>query len=146
MKKSDQKTFLLFAQLIISLASIFGSLFFSEIMKFPPCDLCWYQRLFIYPVALIIMTGLFLKSQQTNQFVTPFISIGLIISIYHNLVYYKIIQVIVPCSESAPCTAQQLNYLGFITIPLLSLMGFITLMILNFITLSLDSKKDIYEK
>ncbi len=141
MKKSDQKTYLLFAQFIISLAAIFGSLFFSEIMKFPPCNLCWYQRLFFYPIALIIMTGLFLKSEQTNQFVTPFISIGLLISVYHNLVYYKVIQVIVPCTETAPCTAQQLNYLGFITIPLLSLVGFVSLMILNLITLSMDSKK-----
>lgn len=138
--------FLLFAQFIISLASIFGSLFFSEIMKFPPCNLCWYQRIFIYPIALITLTGLYLKSQDTNKYLTPFISLGLLVSIYHNLVYYKIIQIIVPCSESAPCTAQQLNYLGFITIPLLSLVAFVVLMILNIFTIRIDLQKDLYEK
>lgn len=133
--------YLLLAQFIISLASIFGSLFFSEVMKFPPCNLCWYQRIFIYPVALIVLSGLYFGSKDTNKFLTPFISIGFIFSVYHNLVYYKFIQVIVPCTESAPCTAQQLNYLGFITIPLLSLIAFTALTILNFITIKIDSKK-----
>lgn len=139
--KTQKHIYLLLVQFMISLASIFGSLFFSEVMKFPPCNLCWYQRIFIYPVALIILTGLFLGSKDTNKILTPFISIGLIFAIYHNLVYYKVIQVIVPCTESAPCTAQQLNYLGFITIPLLSLSAFITLLILNLITIKLESKK-----
>lgn len=144
--KTQKHIYLLLAQFMISLASIFGSLFFSEVMKFPPCNLCWYQRIFIYPVALIILTGLFLGSKDTNKILTPFISIGLIFAIYHNLVYYKVIQVIVPCTESAPCTAQQLNYLGFITIPLLSLCAFITLFILNLLTIKLESKKETYEK
>lgn len=141
MQESNKKMYLLLAQFIVSLASIFGSLFFSEIMKFPPCNLCWYQRIFIYPVALIILTGLYLGSKDVNKFLTPFISIGLLFSVYHNLVYYKVIQVIVPCTELAPCTAQQLNYLGFITIPLLSLFAFLTLLLLNLYTNKMDSKK-----
>lgn len=141
MKDTDRKMYLLLVQFIISLASIFGSLFFSEVMKFPPCNLCWYQRIFIYPIALIVLSGLYLGSKDTNKFLTPFIFIGLIFSAYHNLVYYKFIQVIVPCTESAPCTAQQLNYLGFITIPLLSLFAFVALLILNLISIKMDSKK-----
>ncbi len=141
MQESNKKMYLLLAQFIVSLTSIFGSLFFSEIMKFPPCNLCWYQRIFIYPVALIILTGLYLGSKDINKFLAPFISIGLLFSVYHNLVYYKVIQVIVPCTELAPCTAQQLNYLGFITIPLLSLFAFLTLLLLNLFTNKMDSKK-----
>jgi disulfide bond formation protein DsbB len=144
--KTQKHIYLILAQFMISLASIFGSLFFSEVMKFPPCNLCWYQRIFIYPVALIILTGLFLGSKDTNKILTPFISMGLIFAIYHNLVYYKVIQVIVPCTETAPCTAQQLNYLGFITIPLLSLSAFVALIILNLLTIKLESKKETYEK
>ena len=141
MRESNKKMFLLLAQLTISVASIFGSLFFSEVMKFPPCNLCWYQRIFIYPVALIVLAGLFTDSKDTNKFVTPFAIMGLVFSIYHNLVYYKLIQVIVPCTETAPCTAEQLNYLGFITIPLLSLVAFLTLLVLNLMALRTDSKK-----
>lgn len=136
---------LIYAQLTISVAAIFGSLFFSEVMKFPPCDLCWYQRILLYPVALIVLTGLFWESRDTNRFVMPFAWLGLAVAVYHNLVYYKFIQVIVPCSETAPCTAQQLNYLGFITIPLLSLVAFIFLVISNLIVHFLERKVS-YEK
>ncbi len=136
--KSSTKYFELI-QLVVSLGAIFGSLFFSEVMKFPPCDLCWYQRILMYPVGLIALTGLFLQSKETNRFIAPFVWLGLAVAVYHNLVYYKFIQVIVPCSESAPCTAQQLNYLGFITIPLLSLAGFAFLLLIN--SLSLISEK-----
>lgn len=136
---------LLFAQLTIALGAVFGSLFFSEIMKFPPCDLCWYQRIFMYPFVLIALVGLYIQSQDTHKFLAPFAWIGLGISVYHNLIYYKIIQVIVPCSESAPCTAQQLNYMGFITIPLLSILAFLALTTLNTLALLLE-KKGTYEK
>ena len=112
---------LLLLQFLISLSALFGSLFFSEILKFPPCDLCWYQRILMYPIALIVLTGIYLNSKDTNKMITPFAWLGFIISVYHNLIYYKVIEIIVPCNETAPCTAQQVNYLGFITIPLLSL-------------------------
>ena len=136
---------LLLVQLAVSLAAIFGSLVFSEIMKFPPCDLCWYQRIFMYPIAFIVLTGLYLQSKDTLKFVAPLAWAGLLVSIYHNLVYYKVIQVILPCSETSPCTAQQLNYLGFITIPLLSLVGFLFLTFVNLIALRLE-KKEQHEK
>lgn len=138
--KTKIQILLIYLQLTISIAALFGSLFFSEVMKFPPCDLCWYQRILLYPVALIVMTGLFWESKEINRYVMPFAWLGLAVAIYHNLVYYKIIQIIVPCSETAPCTAQQLNYLGFITIPLLSLVAFIFLVISNLIVHFLERK------
>ena len=131
---------LLLFQFLISLSAIFGSLFFSEILKFPPCDLCWYQRIFIYPVALIVLTGVYLNSKDTNKFIAPLAWLGLIFSIYHNLIYYKIIKVIVPCNETAPCTAQHVNYLGFITIPLLSLAAFFVLVLLNIFAIQSERK------
>lgn len=147
MKKEDQYNLYLILQLFVVLASIFGSLFFSEVMKFAPCNLCWYQRLCVYPMAFIIMTGLYIKSKDTVLFLLPFTVTGLFISIYHNLVYYKFITIIVPCTESAPCTQQQLNWFGFVTIPLLSLLTFILLLSLNVATLSLLGKtKDSHEK
>ena len=147
MKKEDKYNLSLILHLLVVLASIFGSLFFSEVMKFAPCNLCWYQRLCVYPMALIIMTGLYLKSKDTVLFLLPLSITGLIVSIYHNLVYYKFITVIVPCTESAPCSAQQLNWIGFVTIPLLSLLTFILLLTLNLAALSLlKNIKDSNEK
>lgn len=144
MNNSEKQKYFLFAQFLIAAASVFGSLFFSEIMRLPPCNLCWYQRIFIYPVAIIILSGFFINSKDTNKFILPFTVMGLVFSIYHNLIYYKIISVIIPCNESAPCTAQQLNYLGFITIPLLSLVAFTSLFILNRLAAFTDSKSKGY--
>ena len=146
-KKEDQYNLILLLQLTVVLASVLGSLFFSEVMGYAPCNLCWYQRLCVYPMFFIILTGLYLKSKDTVVFLLPFSIAGLFISVYHNLIYYKLITVIVPCTESAPCTQQQLNWLGFVTIPLLSLATFIILVGLNIIAFSLLRKaKDLNEK
>lgn len=99
----------------------------------------------MYPIALIALIGFYIQSKDTNKFIAAFSWGGLLIAIYHNLIYYKIIEVITPCNETSPCTAQQLNYLGFITIPLLSLVAFIILTVLNFLALQSD-RKDSYEK
>lgn len=131
MKEEERYHLNLMLQLGLAMGSILGSLFFSEIMKFPPCQLCWYQRICIYPMAFVILTGLFMKSKETSYYLLPLSLAGLVIATYHNLIYYKVIEVIVPCNESAPCTQQQLNWLGFVTIPLLSLVAFILLTGLN---------------
>lgn len=142
----EKQKYLLLFQFLISVSAIFGSLFFSEIMKYPPCNLCWYQRIFIYPIALLTLTGLYYNLKETNKFLTPLILFGLGFSIYHNLIYYKVIQVIVACNESAPCTSQQLNYLGFVTIPLLSLSSFLLLLSINIFAIKINSEKGNYEK
>ncbi len=100
----------------------------------------------MYPIALVILVGLYLDSKDTLKFVAPFAWFGLITAIYHNLVYYKVIQVIVPCNETAPCTAQTINYLGFITIPFLSLVGFLFLVVINFAALTIQKKDQHHEK
>lgn len=122
-----------FIQFCIVTLAILGSLFFSEVMKFPPCDLCWVQRVFMYPIFFIILTGFYYQIKETYLFLHSLIGIGWGVSVYHNLIYYKIIPLIVPCSETSPCTAQQLNFLGFITIPLLSLSAFTALGVLQWL-------------
>ena len=121
-----------FAFLIALMASI-GSLYFSEIVKFPPCSLCWYQRLFMYPIAIVIAIGLWKKDKNLVYYVLPFSIIGLIISLYHNLLYYGFIsESIQPCTAGVSCTEAQLQLFGYITIPLLSLISFslITILVL----------------
>lgn len=124
------------AQLALALAIVasFGTLFFSEIMKFTPCVLCWYQRICMYPMVIIISVGLWKKDKNLFYFVLPFSIIGILISAYHNLLYYGIIpESIAPCTLSAPCTSRQLELFGFVTIPLLSLLAFTTITILMII-------------
>lgn len=119
---------LLYGAWTIALFSMVGSLFFSEVMDLPPCVLCWYQRIAIYPLVLIIGTGIILKDPRVKVYSLPFAVIGLAISVYHNLLYYGVIpEAITPCSEGIPCNAVQLELLGFLTIPLMGLISFVLL-------------------
>lgn len=123
---------LIFFSWVISAVSTAGSLFFSEIMMLPPCILCWYQRICMYPLSLILFTALFRKLDQSIfAFTFPLTLIGWLIAFYHNLLYYKILpESASPCVKGISCTTVQLEWLGFITIPLLSLIGFSLILIL----------------
>lgn len=112
----------------IALAATVGSLFFSEVMDLPPCALCWYQRIAIYPLVLIFATGIILKDKGVFVYSLPFCLIGLGIAVYHNLLYYNLIPAsITPCTQGVSCTSRQLEVLGFITIPLMALIAFLTI-------------------
>ena len=117
---------------VIALMGMVGSLFFSDVMDLPPCVLCWYQRIAMYPLVLILGMGIISRDGRMKAYGLPFCLIGLAISIYHNLLYYGLVsEAITPCSEGVSCTARQLELFGFVTIPLLTLLAFI------FIVLSL---------
>jgi disulfide bond formation protein DsbB len=111
---------------IFALLATVGSLFFSEVMQLPPCVLCWYQRIAMYPLVLIIAVGIILSDRSVKFYALPLGLGGLFIAIYHNLLYYGLIpDNITPCTQGISCTTVQIEWLGFITIPLLSLTAFI---------------------
>lgn len=108
-----------------ALIATLGSLYFSEVMLLPPCVLCWYQRIAMYPLVVVLGVGLFLREQRIRLYALPLSLVGLAIAIYHNLLYYGIIpESIQPCSTGVSCTTRQIEWLGFVTIPLLSLIAF----------------------
>lgn len=115
---------------LIALLAMVGSLFFSEVMQYPPCTLCWWQRIAIYPLVFVIATGIILRDARMKYYALPLSLVGLTIAVYHNLLYYGIIpQSITPCSQGVSCTDTQIEWLGFITIPLMSLAAFIVMTI-----------------
>lgn len=132
--KSGFPTSNLFAQIQTNLAYVawfqvlvatLGSLYFSEIMKLPPCMLCWYQRIFMYPLVYILAVAIITKDERLKYYGLPLSITGLLIAVYHNLLYYHIIpESIAPCTAGISCTTRQIEWLGFITIPLLSLVAF----------------------
>lgn len=108
-----------------ALIATLGSLFFSEIMQLTPCVLCWYQRITMYPLLLILTVGILLRDQRLRFYVLPLSLIGLAIAVYHNLLYYKVIpESIAPCTAGVSCTTRQIEWFGFITIPLMALTAF----------------------
>ena len=124
--KSTTQGFLLYSAWVVSLAATFGSLFFSEIKGFIPCELCWYQRIFMYPLTLILGIGTFQNDSSVKKFALPFALIGGSISLMHYL-EQKIpgFGGIKPCVSGVPCSAQYINWFGFITIPFLALVAFL---------------------
>ena len=114
---------------VIALVGMVGSLFFSVVMELPPCDLCWYQRVAMYPLVFILATGIILGDRRMKAYALPFAVTGLAISVYHNLLYYGFItEALTPCSEGVSCTAVQLELFGFITIPLMTLAAFVIIL------------------
>ena len=110
---------------LVSLVATVGSLFFSEAMKLPPCKLCWLQRIFMYPLVYLLAVAIIRKDLRIKLFTIPLAVLGLLIAVYHNLLYYKIIpESLKPCTEGVSCTSRQIEWLGFITIPFLSLVAF----------------------
>jgi disulfide bond formation protein DsbB len=109
----------------VSLLSTLGSLFFSEILHFTPCVLCWYQRICMYPLVFLLTVAIVKKDKLIPYYVLPLSLVGMLIGIYHNLLYYNILpESVAPCRNGVSCTTQLVNYFGFITIPLLSLIAF----------------------
>ena len=113
---------------VIALVSTAGSLFFSEVMGLPPCVLCWYQRIAMYPLVLVIATGIVMRDGRMKYYALPLCLAGLALAVYHNLLYYGVIpETLTPCSEGASCTERQIEWLGFVTIPLMGLASFLGL-------------------
>ena len=129
-RSNSNLTYVFFA-FIISLVSTLGSLFFSEIMHFIPCSLCWYQRIFMYPLVLIFLINLLFPDDKLFKYAILLVIFGWLISIYHNLLMFGIIpENLSPCVQGVPCSTDYINWLGFITIPLLSFFAYTAILIL----------------
>ncbi|MCB9254467.1 MAG: disulfide bond formation protein B [Bdellovibrionaceae bacterium] len=118
----------LFAAWVLSAMGTFGSLFFSEVMQFAPCTLCWYQRIFMYPLVVTLAVGYACQDPRVYRYSMPLVLLGLIVAVYHNLLFYGVIPAsLAPCTQGVSCTEAQLEGFGFVSIPLLSLVGFVCL-------------------
>ena len=116
---------LLFLCWFLASLSTLGSLFFSHVMGFPPCVLCWYQRICLFPLVLILGAGLFPFDKKVVKFALPLALAGLLTAIYHNLLYAGIIpESIRPCAQGVSCSEKYIELFGFVSIPLLSLLSF----------------------
>lgn len=133
LQRSEMNDLLPYVAWITALVATAGSLFFSEVMELPPCILCWYQRIAMYPLVIVIGIGIIMRDARWKYYALPLALIGLAISFYHNLLYYGIIpESLTPCKEGVSCTTVQIEWLGFITIPLMGLTSFV---LVSFISL-----------
>jgi disulfide bond formation protein DsbB len=89
--------------------------------------LCWYQRILMYPLVLILLSGIWRRDEQIHWYVLPFSILGVATSLYHHLLIRTDWFPPPPCTVGIPCTVDYLNWLGFITIPFLALTAFVVI-------------------
>ncbi len=136
-----KKVWVLYFAWLVSVVATLGSLYFSEIKGFIPCDLCWFQRIFMYPLVVILGIGTFQSDMSVKKFVLPLSIVGGLISFFHYL-EQKIpgFGGIKPCVSGVPCSAEYINWFGFITIPFLALTAFTLITISMIFLFSKNSK------
>jgi disulfide bond formation protein DsbB len=114
----------------IALSATLGSLFFGEVMKLPPCTLCWYQRVCLFPLPVVLAVGILCRDRRLPAYALPLVVGGLAVAVYHNLLYWGVIpEALSPCTEALSCKTRQIEWLGFITIPLMSLGTFAAILV-----------------
>jgi disulfide bond formation protein DsbB len=120
----------------VAFAATLGSLYFSEVRQYEPCELCWYQRILMYPLVLILGVAYAQKNAKIALTTLVFSIIGGCISLYHySIQKLSFMQDVAPACGRVPCTGQYINYLGFITIPFLALIAFILIIISSILVL-----------
>jgi len=126
-----QKNFVLLGFLVTFSASLF-SLIYSEVVGFVPCLLCWYARIFMFPMTIMFGTAMYYKDRGVLKYILPIFTFGFALSIYHNVMYYFADTGNIPCDASGVSCYQQLisEYGGYISIPMLSLTSLVALLIL----------------
>ena len=136
-KKSEN---ILLFMWVVSLTATMGSLFFSEIRGYEPCELCWIQRIFMYPLVLILGSAYVQKNARIAVTTAIFSVIGGAISLYHyGLQKVSFLSENAPACGRVSCTGEYINIFGFITIPFLALTAFVLIAISSFMLLK-DSK------
>jgi disulfide bond formation protein DsbB len=124
----DRDWILLFLCWLICAGSTLGSLFFSYVMEFPPCVLCWYQRICLFPLVIILGRALFPHDRSVVKYALPLTAAGWLLAAYHNLLYAGIVpDGMQPCTQGVSCTEEYLEF-GFLSIPLLAMLSFTLLM------------------
>ena len=125
----------------ISLVAMLMSLFYSEVAGFAPCELCWWQRIIIYPLVILFGVALKRNDKKICDYTLPLVAIGVFIAAYHYTIqmistYGPDIELLVPCGSgegAVPCTEFYFMEYGYITMPMMSLTALSILLIAHLI-------------
>jgi disulfide bond formation protein DsbB len=131
-KTTNVNWILLFLCWLLVSVSATISIFFSSVLEYQPCVLCWYQRICLFPLIFIFAAGLFPTfDRSVIKYALPLTIAGGLTALYHTLLYAGLIpENIQPCSQGVSCTEKYFELFGFISIPMLSLFAFSTLVAL----------------
>ena len=113
----------------VALVATIGSLYYSEVADFVPCELCWYQRICMYPLVVVLGIGWLRRDAAAGWYALPFALVGGSISTYHLLVErYPSLGDGLSCSLEAPCTVPYFREFGWVTLAVMALAGFVAIL------------------
>lgn len=116
---------------LTALVATGGSLYFSEARHFVPCELCWFQRILMYPLVIVLGIASFRDDRAIAPYVLPMSTLGAMIALYHYLDQkVPALQSVPICGAGNPCAIQWIDWWGFVTIPLLALIAFLLVTLL----------------
>ncbi len=122
---------LLVAGWAVALLSTLSALFIGEVMGQAPCNLCWFQRAFMFPLAVVLGVAALLEDRGVWRYALPLAALGLLIALYHVLLYVGVIpQALEPCGDGPSCSSANMRIFGRVPIPLLSLASFTVITVL----------------
>ncbi len=115
----------LFLAWLLALLATAGALFLGEVMGKTPCVLCWYQRIAMFPLVLVLGMGLFTADPRSARYALPLAGVGWSIAAYHLMVFWGVLsEGLVPCGQGSSCADVDVQVAGVVPIPLLSLAAF----------------------
>jgi disulfide bond formation protein DsbB len=119
----------LWAAFVVAAIATAGSLFFSETAHFVPCELCWFQRICMYPLSITTLVAALAGDHRAARWLLPLPAAGACVSVYHLLIENKVVNEPHACQISAVggCATKWINEFGYLTIPTLALTGFVLL-------------------
>ena len=119
----------LWAAFVVAAIATGGSLFFSEVAHYVPCELCWFQRICMYPLSIVTLLAAFHGEHRVARYLLPLPVVGAGISVYHLLVENGVVKQAQACLMSAPggCATKWIDEFGYMTIPTLALTAFVLL-------------------
>ena len=118
---------MLLAAAIVGCAALGGSLYLSEVANFPPCRMCWYQRIAAYPLGPILLLAFIRRDHGIRPYVWLLSGVGVVLSSYHILLERFPSLEGSTCEVDNPCTIKWVEHLGFITIPTMALCAFVSI-------------------
>ncbi len=119
-----------------------ASLYLSEVAGFVPCTLCWYQRIAMYPLVIILGLAAWRRDVGVRRYVVPLAAVGAVIAAYHVALQRLPGLPAGACSLDAPCTAIYVERFGFVTIPVMALIGFVAILTLLVVLLPAGAKDE----
>lgn len=116
---------------LVALVSTTGSLVYSEVIHFEPCRLCWFQRIAMYPLVVVLLVGALRRDMAAKIYALPLALGGLAISIWHYLIQtFPSLSSGASCDPEVPCSAKYVDIFGFISIPFMAGAGFTLIAVL----------------